>query len=187
MLQTKDQRVVSTPSLLAKWKRNQNGSTAIEMGFVALPFLMFLFGVIGYGIHFYTQTLVDHAIEQASRVLQTGQAQKAGLSMADFKEEICLAGTSLIDCSRLRVHISSGDTWGAISPATCLNSSKQLVAGASGSSSVESQSGGRTAAVIVTVCYEWELAAILPYLGLSNMENNSSLIQSVAAFRSEPY
>lgn len=178
---------VSTPSLLAKWKRNQTGSTAIEFGFVALPFIMFLFSILGYSLHFYTQTVVDHAVEQASRMIRTGEAQNGALTMEAFKNAVCSAGTTMIDCDKVRVHIDSGATWSAISPASCLNSSKELVAEVSGGASVTSEAGGAQQAVVVTLCYEWDLASILPFLMLGNMSSNSALIQSVSAFRSEPF
>jgi Flp pilus assembly protein TadG len=178
---------VSTSSLLAKWKRNQTGSTTIEMGFVALPFLMFLFAILGYSLHFYTQTVVDHAVESASRMIRTGEAQNAGLTMADFKTAVCDAGTSMIDCDNVRVHIDSGATWAAITPTPCLNNSQQLSSEVGSTETVESESGGRDEAVVITVCYEWQLASALPFLMLGNMSGDSALIQSVAAFRSEPF
>ena len=49
--------------------------------------------------------------------------------------------------------------------------------------------GGRGEAVQITVCYPWELWGSLPYLGTNgNLDGGKSLlIQSVRAFRSEPY
>jgi Flp pilus assembly protein TadG len=178
---------VSAPSLLAHWRRNERGSTAIEMGFVAVPFLMFLFSIIGYGLHFYTQTLMDHAVETASRSIRTGEAQGSNMTMEQFQDAICNAGTAMLDCEKIRVHVDSGATWADINPTACLNSSQSLADGVTASTSVTSESGGRLTPVVVTVCYEWELAAILPFLALSNMTGGSALIQATAAFRTEPF
>ncbi len=48
--------------------------------------------------------------------------------------------------------------------------------------------GGREKIVIIVACYPWELLASIPYLGLGNVnDSKAQLIQSVMAFKSEPY
>ncbi len=177
---------ISAPSLMSKWKRDQSGATAIEMAFVAGPFFFFIFGIIGFGLHFYSQNMLEHAVETAARSIRTGSAQKAAMSMSAFKTSVCNAASGLINCSKVRVHVQSAAAWSGITPTPCL-SSGSMSAEASGSSALSAASGGASSSVLVTVCYEWELAQTLPFLGLSNMGNNSSLIQAVAAFKTEPY
>ena len=179
---------VSASSLLAKWKRDQQGTTAIEVAVVAGPFFLFMFGVIGLGLHFYTQNLLEFAVETASRKIRTGEAQQnTATDMTAFKNSICSAATGLINCSKVRVHVQSAAAWSGITPTPCLGSGNTLNNGAAGTTKVSAAAGGASSAVLVTVCYEWELAKSMPFLGLGNMAGGSALIQAVAAFKTEPY
>ena len=42
-------------------------------------------------------------------------------------------------------------------------------------------------AVLVTACYEWDLAKKLPFLLMGDLSNGSALIQASSVFRTEPY
>ena len=183
--------------LARRLRRDKQGTTAIEFAIVALPFLLFCGAILGYGIYFFTATALEFSVETAARKIRTGQstatASTAGLTRAQFKNEICNASagaSSFIDCSRLKVHIQSSAAWSGITPTPCLSSgSLAASAGADGDavSGSGNAGGGASQAVVITVCYEWKLAKAMPFLMLSNMGNGSSVIQAVATFRSEPY
>jgi Flp pilus assembly protein TadG len=178
-------------SRFGRFRRDVRGSTALEFALVGLPFLLFCFGIIGYGLYFFTSTALEFSVESEARKIRTGQAQTTALTQADFKSKICAAAGSLIDCagagSKLKVHIQSASDWAGITPTPCMTSGSLTNSAASGSSAVSAASGGSRQVVLVTVCYEWSVAQIMPFLLLGNMGNGSSLIQAVATFRTEPY
>ncbi|MDX2158055.1 MAG: TadE/TadG family type IV pilus assembly protein [Hyphomicrobiaceae bacterium] len=172
------------PGLLARWHRDARGVTAVEFAMVAMPFLMMLFGIIGVGLYFFTTFTLENAVEQASRLLRTGQAQVANYTADQFKAKVCEYVPGHIDCvGKVRVNVKSyADTTNitADSLPRCLNNG-----GLSNAS--EFDMGGASEVVLVWVCYEWDLAGKIPFLRLGDMSNGSRLIQATTVFRSEPF
>jgi Flp pilus assembly protein TadG len=170
-----------------RWQRDDRGATAIEFAMVAMPFFMFCFGILGVGLHYFSTNSLEHAVEAAARKIRTGQAQNSGMTAGEFKALVCSEASGAIDCSKLRVHVQSGDDW-SISPKSCLGSDKKLAATAGSSSDKISDSSGEAAKVVlVTACYEWDLATVIPFIELGDMEGGASLIQAATTFRTEHY
>ena len=167
--------------------RDDRGATAVEFAMVAMPFFMFCFGVLGVGLHYFSTNSLEHAVEAAARKIRTGQAQNSGMTAGEFKTLVCSEAGGAIDCSKLRVHVQSGDDW-SIVPKDCLGSDSKL-AQTSGSASdkISDSSGEAGKVVLVTACYEWDLAAVIPFIELGNMEGGASLLQASTTFRTEPY
>jgi Flp pilus assembly protein TadG len=170
-----------------RWQRDDRGATAIEFAMVAMPFFMFCFGILGVGLHYFSMNSLEHAVEATARKIRTGQAQNSGMTAGEFKALVCSEASGAIDCSKLRVHVQSGDDW-SISPKSCLGSDKKLAATAGSSSDKISDSSGEAAKVVlVTACYEWDLATVIPFIELGDMEGGASLIQAATTFRTEHY
>jgi hypothetical protein len=47
--------------------------------------------------------------------------------------------------------------------------------------------GSESEVVLVTLCYEWDLAKNFPFLNLGNDGKGPAIIQAATAFKSEPY
>ena len=172
------------------WRRDVSGTTAIEFGIVGVPFLMMCFGIITVGLHFLTTYSLENGVERAGRLIRTGQAQLlgGGMTAADFRQKVCDNAASFIDCSNnVKVHIQSWSDFSSIAPQACLDNNGNLASSGSDSASVASMAGGASSVVLITVCYEWELASRLPFLRLGRMSNGSALIQAATTFRTEPY
>lgn len=171
--------------ILSRFRADREGATAIEFAMVALPFLMLLFGIVAVGLYFFTVFTIENAVEQASRLLRTGQAQQAGYTAAQFKSKVCEFVPGHIDCNgKLQVNVLSYADTTNITPEslpTCLSATGQL------STDTNFAPGTASEVVLVWVCYEWELAGKLPFLHLGNMAGGSSLIQATTVFRTEPF
>jgi Flp pilus assembly protein TadG len=139
------------------------------------------------GLHYFATNSLEHAVEAAGRKIRTGQAQNSGMTSGEFKSLVCSESSGAIDCSKLRVHVQSGDDW-SITPKPCLGSDNKL-AETSGSTSdkISDSSGEAGKVVLITACYEWDLATIIPFIELGNMEGGGSLLQAATTFRTEPY
>lgn len=174
-------------NLLTSFRKDRRGVTAIEFAMVAAPFLMLTMGIMGSGLYFFTDNGLQNAVETASRKIRTGQAQRAGTTVDQFRQEICNAGTFL-DCSKLQVTLQKGASWGAITPDPCVDATGTLV-GSSGAPNdpIEDFAGGAGEVVLVTACYQWDLANSFDFMGLGNMASGGSLIQAASTFRTEPY
>jgi Flp pilus assembly protein TadG len=152
---------------------------------VGTPFLALLFGIIGVGLFFFTTFTLENAVEQAARLLRTGQAQESGFTEAQFKQKVCEHVPSQVDCEgKVRVNVLSYPDSTNItdeSLPTCLNGDNTL------SGATQYTPGGPSQVVVVWVCYEWELSSKIPFINLGNMAGGSRLIQATSVFRSEPY
>jgi Flp pilus assembly protein TadG len=178
----------SVSSRTKRFASCRKGVTAIEFGMVALPFMMFAFGIMGTGLHFFTQNSLEHAVETAARKIRTGQAQQNGTTVAQFKQLIKEEAGPMIDLNKLQVHMQTGAEWTDVSPAGCLDSSGVQTSGTgNGTDAIGQHAGGAGEVVLVTVCYEWDLAAVMPFLQFNNMSNGSAMIQASTTFRTEPY
>lgn len=169
-----------------RFRKDERGFTAVEFAMVALPFLMLLFGTIGVGLFFFTTFTLENAVEKASRQIRTGQAQVAGKTTTQFKQDVCDLAPAFVDCAgNLRVNVvsSSSFTGAAGAIGACIDSGGALIPDPT-ESPVPGAAGD---VVLVTVCYEWELAGAIPFINLGNMGSGSRLIQASTTFRTEPY
>jgi Flp pilus assembly protein TadG len=166
--------------------RDENGFTAVEFAMVALPFLMLLFGTIAVGLFFFTTFSLENAVEKASRQIRTGQAQTAGKTTDTFKSDVCALAPSFVNCAgNLRVNVVSSSSFSgaAASIGSCTDSGGALIP----DPTPTTVPGAAGDVVLVTVCYEWEMTKVLPFINLGNMAGGSRLIQASTTFRTEPY
>ena len=169
---------------LSAWRSDQGGFTAVEFAMVAVPFLMLLFGIVAVGLYFFTTFSLENAVERAARLIRTGQVQESGMTAEQFKQEVCARAPGYVDCaSKMRVNVQSFTDFGTIVTPSCVDSGGNLVP----PTGTAYSPGGSGAVVLVTVCYEWELAGKIPFLSVGNMANGSALIQAATTFRTEPY
>ena len=182
--------------LLKRFRSNRDGVTAVEFGLVAMPFLLFAIGTMAIGLQFFTINALDFAVEKASRKIRTGQAQRANMSLGEFKSLICESGGDYIekDCDNIRVHVQNSNGWAGMAPTSCA-SNGQMTQQSNTTASLADSSGGAEQVVLVTVCYDWQMPLSLPYLNYMLMrpadnvplQSGGSLIQSVATFRNENF
>lgn len=182
--------------VVSRWRRNEDGVTAIEFGMVAFPFLLFVLGIMAVGLQFFTINSLDHAVETASRKIRTGEAQRNNLTLGDFKQMVCDASRAYIeyDCERVVVHVQSAANWAGIDPSACA-SGGTLTPPSDSNAPLADSSGGAEQVVLVTVCYDWQMPITFPYLRYMLMKpidgiplaSGGALIQAVATFRTEPY
>ncbi len=168
----------------SRFRADKRGVTAIEFAMVSMPFLMLLFGTIAVGLFFFTTFSLENAVEKASRQIRTGQAQLAGKTTSQFKLDVCSNAPAFVDCTNnLRVNVASFSSFGTIATPSCTDTSGALIPDPPD----ENVPGAAGDVVLVTVCYEWELAKMIPFLELGKMGNGSALIQASTTFRTEPY
>jgi Flp pilus assembly protein TadG len=181
----------------AGWRRNQDGTTAIEFAMLAAPFLLFALSIMGLGLYWLATSQLNHAVSTASRQIRTGAAQRANITVGDFKQMVCDRTTTMIECSdKLQVHVQNFDTWADVAPLSCLQDGGAGLRSTAGSStdSLTMSSGGASEIVLVQLCYKWDFAQSMPWLMLSAKKSDgttalggSALLSSSAIFRTEPY
>jgi TadE-like protein len=177
-------------SKVGRWLRNNSGTTAIEFAIVALPFFMFVLGILGFGLYFFTVTSLEHGSEDAARKVRTGQAQKSNMTVGEFKQLVCDAAGSYIECGKLHVLIQHASTWKEIQPQPCVGANSSMAASTGDSGDVlYDYTGGSSEVVLVTLCYQWDLARTFEFLklGAGADGTGAAILQAATAFRVEPY
>ena len=169
---------------LRRFARDESGATAVEFALISLPFMGMMFGIIAVGLYFFVTFSLENAVERAARLIRTGQAQTQGMTTDQFKQEVCNRAPGFIDCSgKIRVNVSVFSSFGSIAPPSCTDSGGDLVP----EPTPTAVPGAAGDVVLVTVCYEWELAGKLPFIEIGKMNNGSALIRASTTFRTEPF
>ena len=182
---------------IKRFKRHEDGATAVEFGLIALPFCLLVVALMGFAMFFFVSNSLDKGIDQSSRAIRTGQAQKQvnanpaspGMTVQEFKQSICTLAGGWIDCNKMQVFVQKFPDWASVAPNACLNSSGSVnTSTASGSDKIAQYAGTASQIVIVTTCYKWEFTQKLPsIIHLGNMSDGSLMMQSTISFRTEPY
>lgn len=162
--------------------KDRRGVTAIEFGFVALPFFMLVIGIMELGMYYTTATVLESATVQAARVIRTGQAQESGDPLSTFTDTLCDKVDQVIDCSNLQFEvINPGGTnfSDAVGAQPSFDGDGNLDSGGF-------DPGGASEVVIIRVAYRFPFAT--PWLGnLLGGADASVLLLSTATVRNEPY
>lgn len=170
--------------------RDESGAAAIEFALVAMPFLLFVLGLLGMGLYFATAQSLQYGAEAATRIIRTGEAEKGAVTVGQFRQLVCDKAGAFINCSKLSVIVDHGSTWTQVAPRACLDNKNNLTASTgSASEPISKYSGSASEVVLVTLCYKWELANNFPFLKLGSGSGGSgpAIIQATTAFKSEPY
>ncbi len=174
--------------LLRRLARDRSGVTAIEFGLIAVPFMMFMMGIIGVGLMFFITFSLENAVEQASRLVRTGQAQTSGMTTDQFKQQVCAKLPDFVNCnSDVRVFVDVFTDFSSISTPSCTTTNGSGETVLVGEGAPTAVSGGAGAVVLITACYYWDLGKKLPYLTKDKSGEGWSFIRASTTLRTEPY
>jgi len=175
------------------------GSVAIEFAMLAPVFLVILMATIETGVIFFAQTTLQNAVNDAARLVKTGQTscfttdsggKCLGITADQFRKQIC-------DEVVILLHTCNKDTNGNSDLQFDVNAYSAGFGGVSNSSPLDSDgnlpnltafnTGRACDVVLVRAFYRWPI--VTPLLGtlLGNMKGSNHLLATAAAFRSEPY
>jgi len=182
--------------LFGRFRRSQDGATAVEFGFVALPFLMLLWAIFETALMFWTNQVLEEALSQASRSVLTGQSRdlykstNPATNAEAFRDAVCArAPLGLIDCSKLSIDVRSYADFGAASSGTASNN--PLAGRKLDTSSFSYSQPGPGQIVVVRAVLDYKLfLTVWASEALANIGDPGSgrrgLVASVA-FRTEPF
>lgn len=167
--------------ILRRLRKDESGATAIEFGIIAIPFFALMVAIIEVSLVYFGNFSLENGVDQAARLIRTGQAQQQGFNETQFKESVCANVAGLSNCvSGLKVDVQRFDDFTGVNLDDPLTSDGELRDDFGFNPGV----GGDV--VVVRAFYEWDLIADLPG-GLSNMPSGGRLLAAVAAFRNEPF
>jgi len=161
---------------------DEKGTTLIEFGLLALPFFGIITAILETSFIFLASNVLDGATDYGSRMVRTGQAQKAGFTIAEFRSAMCDRLFGLFDCGavKIRVHTVTDFTTASIGYPIDPTDGTWVA-----TETYTPGSGGQI--VIVEAYYKWPTLLNILSLDLSNTADNSRLLSSVRAFKNEPF
>jgi Flp pilus assembly protein TadG len=176
--------------MIKRFRKNQDGATAVEFGFVAAPFFALLFAIIETALVFWSNSVLENAVADAARRVYTGQFQtdnKAITNSTDlantFKTNVCSRVAALFDCTgKLKVDIATFTSFPAGVPNPINPVTKTFTM-----TSSNYQAVGPDQIVVVRAAFEHKVYTGFMNPSLSNLANGNRVIMASAVFKSEPF
>lgn len=174
--------------LWRRFRRDDEGSAAVEFALISVPFCMLLFAIVETALVFWCGQVLETAVANASRKIFTGELATSFASVPaaerpqKFKDMICAEVPGLFDCKGLvRVDVFSYKDFASVPalPSATKN-------GAISNDPPQFNPGGSSEIVIVRAAMGYKLYTSF-LSGSANLNNNERLIMATAAFRNEPY
>jgi Flp pilus assembly protein TadG len=172
-----------------------SGTTAIEFALVAAPFFLMMLGTANTGMYYFAVNTLDRGVEDASRKVRTGEAQKSNVTVAQFKTMVCSLAISQTDCmANTQIHLQFSNSWANLQQQSCLANGNLAGGTGTGTDALSTYVGTASQVVMVTACYKWSGSKAFRYnngplitFGNPTFTDGSLLIQSSTAFTTEPY
>jgi Flp pilus assembly pilin Flp len=174
---------------LKRFRRDSRGATAVEFAMIAPLFFLLLGVILETGLMLFTEYVLQTSVQEAARLVRTGQAQDGQMAAANLKAKICQLSGVIIDCpGKVVVYMASAKDFGVLQPSmpSYLGVGKKAD-GSPGPTSFNC--GGPSDAVGLIATYDWDFN--IPYFMnfLSNMSGNSKTrrLAGVVMFKNEPF
>ena len=168
----------NTVRLLRRFRKDANGSNAVEFGILAAPFLGLLIAIFETALIFLGQQATEIATLDAARLVRTGQAQ--GFNATAFRDAVCGKLSIVVKCSDIKIDVRTYPDFGSMAD----DDFSDLV---QGNDPLQFNPGTASSIVMVRVY------AILPSLtsglglGQGSAPGGGHVISSTQIFKNEPY
>lgn len=176
--------------ILRRFRRSQSGATAVEFGFIAMPFFMLLAAIVETAMMLWTSQVLEESVSVASRSLLTGKSQTeyAGNAAANteaFRQKICQNASALVDCAKLKVDVRSYGSFATAKTGT--DGASAIKGGALDTTGFGYNQPAAEQIVVVRAVLEYSLFFTQWSSALANIGSGKRAIVASSTFRTEPY
>ena len=173
----------SIAKVLRRFRRNRQGSAAVEFALVAPMFFALLFAIIETALVFFSGQVLETVTQQAARLILTGQAQTAGYTQTQFKNAVCANVNVLFNCAAgVYIDVKSYSNFSSVTISEPIDSGKNFV-----TSGFKYCPGNGGDIVVVRLFYQWQLFVTGLGFNISNLTGGKRLLSATAAFQNEPF
>ncbi len=169
-------------ALLSPFLKSKDGTAAIEFGIVAIPFFMFLMGIMEMSILFFGGVALENGMVEAARQVRTGQLQFGGGGANQFRDVVCDSIDAFMSCdpSELYIDVRTFDDFGNVNFEDPLEDDDL-------GDDLQFDPGQGGDVILVRVFYTWDI--LTPLIGelFVNTGGEYRLVSSAMAFRNEPF
>lgn len=172
-----------------RFKSDASGATAVEFAMVIPMFLLVLGVIVETGVMMFTEYVLQTSVQEAARLVRTGQAQTKQLTAAQFKSEICRIAKIIMACeSKVTVYMKAAATFADLD--TDPNGSYMTVGvKADGTTAAPTyQCGKREEMVALIASYDYNFITpyFMSYFGNINGKKTRRMA-GFAMFKNEPF
>ena len=167
-------------SVLKKFRRNDDGATAVEFAFVGLPFFLLMFSVIEVSIFFFAGQVFESSVDTVGRMVRTGQLP-SDMTENEFKQIICDQTATLFKCPGIHVDLTVVAEFDQLTPPPAPSDLDADLAG------FQFTNPGPSQIVKLTVMYEWPVVTNYVASYISKLDSKNALLTTIAVFRTEPW
>lgn len=176
---------------MRQFEKNTSGATAVEFAMVVPLFLLLLGIVLETGLMMFTEYVLQTSVQEAARLVRTGQAQTQEMTAATFKSKVCRIASLLISCnSKVTVYMKSAANFQTLNNTTTGAASYMTVGvksdGTTDATTFQCGSANQVVALIATYDYKFVIPYFMHYFGNLN-NNNTRRMAGFAMFRNEPF
>lgn len=168
---------------LQAFGKDQSAAAAVEFSLVAVPLLTMVLAALQLSVLFFAGQILQSSATNAGRQLMTGKAQGAGMTSAQFAQQVCNPVSTLFDCSKVMVDVQAAGSFAAVD-----TSLPTLTYDANGkvTNKWSWSPGAAGQVVIVKVLYDWPVFGPAG-MGLANQPDGGHLLVAVTVFKNEPF
>ncbi len=169
--------------VLARFRRNGEGSVAVEFGLLAIPFAMVIFAVLESCVSFAAQQVLSNATDDISRMIRTGQLKNPNEN--DLKTRICNQLSVLVtsQCkTNLTIDLRSFNTFAEAAAVKI-----KLTGGQLDTTGFKVEAGGAETRNMLRVFYKWPVMTDIMRRKMSNLSDGTILHIATATWRNEPF
>lgn len=177
--------IIKLANFMRKFGSDDRGITAVEFGFMAIPFAYLMIGMAEMAFMFTAGTILQGGSEDAARLIRTGQAQESGDPESMFEDLLCDKVETFIDCNELQYEVIEieEDNFSAIE-AGYYDSEFDDDGNLQGRGF---SPGQQNSVVLVRVAYLYQIVTPLFGQFMSNYPGNHKLFVSTVIMQNEPY
>ena len=176
---------VSVRNVLRRFRRNRQGSTAVEFALVAPLFFAILFAIIEAALVFFAGQLLELGTAESARLMMTHQAQDSGMDETAFKTDLCNRIKVMFNCDGNPDNITVDVK--VFTPGTAITITDPIVSGSlTGPFSYSLPPSGSPNTIVVRAFYKWPLFVTGLGFNLANINGSQRLLAATAAFHIEP-
>jgi len=167
--------------------RDQRGVTAIEFGLLALPFFSIIGAILETSVVFLSGQILDSAVQDASRLIRTGQVQTANYTIEKFRTNMCDRLYGLFTCSGLHIEVQMLTSFNAANIKPPVDFSCTTEEQCDWIRPEVYAAGVGSSIMVVQVYYKWPVMLNLGGMTLANLPTGDRVLGAASVFRNEPF
>ena len=167
--------------VLRRFKKEDDGATAVEFAAVGIPFFLLIFAIIESSLFFFAGQYLETSVDDVARLYRTGQLD-SNTSEAEFRNVLCNKVDIIFDCSKLKTDVEVALTFEDLDDPPTPDADGNYDDAGYGY-----EAPGALEILQITATYEWPVITNFSAPLMTNKSGKWALMHIIAVTRTEPY